>query len=122
FGGTTFGSFSGGTNGFTPLVITFNAGTSAAAIQALDQNITYFNGNDDPSVLARTVRFVVNDGSAQFAASLPATKSITVTAVNDPPVNTLPASPATNEDTALPISGISVFDVDAQAGSLLVTL
>src|SRR4029450_12358069 len=38
--------------------------------------------------------------------------AITVTAVNDGPVNTVPGAQTVNEDTALPIGGVSVNDVD----------
>ena len=45
---------------------------------------------------------------------------ITVNAVNDPPVNTVPGAQTVNEDTALPIAGVSVADVDG--ASLTTTL
>ncbi len=41
-----------------------------------------------------------------------ATLTVTVTPVNDPPVNTVPGAKTTPEDTPLPIGGISVADVD----------
>jgi hypothetical protein len=50
------------------------------------------------------------------------TININITALNDTPVNTLPASYTTNEDIAFKLSGLSVADVDAGAGSLSVTL
>ncbi len=42
------------------------------------------------------------------------TVAITVNPVNDPPVNTVPAAQSVNEDTPLPIAGVSVADVDSQ--------
>ena len=61
------------------------------------------------------------------AESATATVSITVTAVNDPPVNTVPASQATDQNTTLVFSAansnaISVADVDAGTDPLRVTL
>jgi large repetitive protein len=50
------------------------------------------------------------------------TSTITVNAVNDAPVNTLPASFATNEDTSVTLSGLSIADVDAASGTMSVTL
>ena len=47
------------------------------------------------------------------------TVAITVTAVNDAPVNTVPGAQTVNEDTALSIAGVSVPDVD---GNLATTL
>ena len=40
------------------------------------------------------------------------TVAITVTPVNDAPVNTVPGAQVVNEDTALALGGISVTDVD----------
>src|SRR5207249_7013188 len=53
--------------------------------------------------------------------------AITVNAVNDAPVNSVPAAQSTNEDTALVLSSgngnlISISDVDGGAGSEQVTL
>jgi hypothetical protein len=50
------------------------------------------------------------------------TININITAVNDAPVSALPASYTTNEDTAFKLSGLSVADVDAGAGTITVTL
>lgn len=43
-------------------------------------------------------------------------------AANQPPVNTMPASFTTNEDTPLSLAGLSIADPDAAAGSMSVTL
>ena len=40
------------------------------------------------------------------------TVAITVNPVNDAPVNTVPGAQSVNEDTALPIGGVTVDDVD----------
>jgi VCBS repeat-containing protein len=48
------------------------------------------------------------------------TVNVSVAAVNDPPVNVVPASQTTNEDTALVITGVTVSDADG--GSLTTTL
>ena len=48
------------------------------------------------------------------------TIAITVNAVNDAPVNTVPGAQSVAEDTALPIAGVSVADVDSS--SLTTTL
>ncbi|WP_213957339.1 Ig-like domain-containing protein [Variovorax sp. dw_954] len=51
------------------------------------------------------------------------TATIQVVGVNDPPVNTLPATGwTTSEDTAIALSGLSVADVDAAAGLITVQL
>ena len=50
------------------------------------------------------------------------TRTITITAVNDAPVNTLPVAQTTNEDTSKAITGLSITDVHAGAASMTVTL
>ena len=87
--------------------------------QAVLQTITYDNASQNPDTTARTSEFVVNDGTDDSAV---ATTTLTVNAVNDAPINTVPGAQAVDEDTDLPISGISVADVDAGSGQLTVTL
>ncbi|NJN75742.1 MAG: hypothetical protein HC796_05425, partial [Synechococcaceae cyanobacterium RL_1_2] len=48
--------------------------------------------------------------------------AITVNPINDGPVNTVPSTYSTNEDTPLVLTGISVVDVDANPNSLLINL
>ncbi|HLL90813.1 MAG TPA: putative Ig domain-containing protein, partial [Tepidisphaeraceae bacterium] len=83
YGGIVIGTWTGGTNGSTPLVVTFNANADAAAAQALLRNFTFSNVSDTPSTATRTVRFTVTDGDG--GTSNQATKNITVTATNDAP-------------------------------------
>ena len=81
--------------------------------------ITFENTSAAPDTTQRvlTVAFT-ND--ANYAAS--ATSRIDVTAVNDPPTNTLPASFTTGEDVPLQLAGLAVSDPDSGAGALTVTL
>ena len=84
YGGTTIGTFTGGTDGVSPLVITFNSSANVAAVQALMRNITYENGSDDPSTTPRIVRFVLTDGEG--GTSNVQTANINVIAEDDPSV------------------------------------
>lgn len=87
FGGTTIGTFTGG-SGTTPLVVTLNTSATPTAVESLVRNITFSNVSDNPATATRTVRFVVSDG---ISSSTAVTKSLTLTAVNDEPtLNTLP--------------------------------
>ena len=90
-----------------PSWLTFNAATRTFSGTPPQD----FNGTLDLKVTA-------SDGSA----SANDTFTLTITAVNDAPVNTLPASYTTNEDTSVKLSGLSVTDVDAGAGNITVTL
>ena len=55
---------------------------------------------------------VVNDG---INDSQPAISLVTVVAVNDAPINTVPGAQTVAEDTILPIAGVSVADIDSSA-------
>jgi hypothetical protein len=120
-GGIAVGTFAGGTDGSTPLVLTFTGAPDPAAVQELVRNVTYQNVSDNPVAGLRTIEFRVDDGN--LGVSTPATRTVTLTAINDPPVNTLPAGPlSTLEDTSLPITGVSIADPDAGANPVRVTL
>jgi uncharacterized protein YjiK len=66
-----------------------------------------FNGSDG-------FTYTVSDGKGRSAT---ATVVITVNAVNDAPVLTVPGAHVTPEDVAVNIAGISVADVDANEGT-----
>src|SRR5206468_4096931 len=83
YGGVVIGTWSGGTDGSTPLVVTFNASSTPAAAQALARNITYQNVSQSPETAPRTVRFILADGAG--GTSSPASTTVNVTAVNDVP-------------------------------------
>ena len=55
-----------------------------------------------------TITYTVSDGASAVTSTL----IITVNSVNDAPVNTVPGTQTTNEDTDLTITGISATDVD----------
>ena len=84
------------------------AGTAAQINTAL-AGLAYtgnlnFNGAD-------TLTVATNDGTATDTDTI----AITVNAVNDAPVNTVPAAQTVAEDTTLPIAGVSVADIDSSA-------
>jgi len=108
--GTVIGSFSGGSDGLTPLSITFNSSADATAVQELLRHITYRNVSDDPATGSRTLRVIMDDGDG--STSTPVTKIINVAAVNDAPVVSNVATSAT-EDGAPVAGSFSVTDPDA---------
>src|SRR5436309_2346751 len=94
---------------------------TAADINAALEGLTFtpsadFNG-------AASLQLTTTDGGALSDTD---TVNITVTAVNDAPVNTVPAAPqSTSEDTALVFSsgnGNAISVSDVEGGSLQVTL
>ncbi|MFO0426818.1 MAG: metallophosphoesterase [Planctomyces sp.] len=120
FGGTTIGT----ATGTASMVVSLNSNATTAAVQALIRNITFATLSENPSTLTRTVLAVLTDGDG--GTSLPVTKTITVTPVNDAPViagfgGTVPAT--VNGTPVFVASGAAVTDVDHlnfSAGALLV--
>lgn len=58
----------------------------------------------------------------QHGASSTSTLTITLAGTNDAPVNSIPGTVTTNEDTAKVITGLSISDVDAGSNTLSVSL
>jgi len=130
--GVTVGSY---TQAGGLLTITFNASATAARADGVMQGLAYANSSDNPPASV-TLAYTLNDQNANIngggvagsgqdqgnGGALIASGSITVniTPVNDAPVNTVPGSQSTPEDTSLAITGLSVADVDS--ASLTTTL
>ena len=117
--GTISGSFDAGMG-----KLTLTGSDTVANYQAALRSVKYNNTSDSPSTSPRTVSWIVNDGSLP---SNTATSTINVTAVNDPPVNTVPGPQGTNQNTPLTFSSgngnqISVADVDAGSNTVQVSL
>ena len=70
-----------------------------------------FNGAD-------TLTVATSDGTAIDTDTI----AITVNAVNDAPVNTVPGAQSVAEDTILPIAGVSVADIDSSALTTTLTV
>jgi Domain of unknown function (DUF4347)/SdrD B-like domain/Bacterial Ig domain len=86
--------------------------------------VTYDDSSDTPNTGNRTISFVANDGTSNSTA---ATKTVGVTAVNDPPVDHVPGAQTVNEDTALVFNSgnsnpITITDPDVGGGNETVTL
>ena len=95
-------------------ILTLSGVASVADYQAALRAVTYVNTSDDPSTLARTVTFVVNDGSAD---SNLAGRTINVVSVNDAPVITSggggPAAGINVNENATAVTTLTATDVDA---------
>ncbi len=72
------------------------------------QGTLNYNGPD-------TLTVTSTDGNAVTDVD---TVALTVTPVNDPPVNTVPGAQTVTEDTALSLGGISVTDVDGNLATV----
>ncbi|MFH1741477.1 MAG: Ig-like domain-containing protein, partial [bacterium] len=109
------GTVAGGSDGSTPLVITFNsANATPAAAQALIRRVTFDNVSGSPGLQDRTVRFALDDGDG--SPGNPETKTILFN-----------QAPTANDDTATtseesPVT-ISVLanDTDPESDPLTIT-
>ncbi|WP_259732362.1 DUF4347 domain-containing protein, partial [Synechocystis sp. CS-94] len=121
---TTFGNISAIYDSSTGVLTLTSAGSTAtlAQWQSALRAVTYSNNSEAPSTSARTISYQINDGQNNNNLSNIITSTVNVTAVNDAPVNTLPATFSVNEDTNLTLTGLSISDVDAGTGDVTVTL
>jgi len=106
-------------------VMTLSGEATVAEYQSALRSVSYRNSSDHPSITPRTITFTVTDGDDK--TSLPATKTVTLTAVNDAPVIDAPGDQAVNEDADLVFSSINgnaivISDVDAGITAIKVTL
>ena len=106
-GGIMASSYDPGTG-----ILTLSDVASFADYETALEAIRFSAAGDNPVAGNRIIQVVVNDG---IDDSQPATSLVTVVAVNDPPINTVPAAQTVAEDTTLPIAGVSVADSDSSA-------
>ena len=83
----------------------------AVQFGSTSENPTNFGANP-----TRTLGWGLFDG--EDYSSPAQTTQITITALNDAPINTVPGAQTVAEDTILPIAGVSVADIDSSALSI----
>jgi autotransporter-associated beta strand protein/VCBS repeat-containing protein len=111
YGGTPIGTASGGDAG-NDLTVTFNANANAAAVDALIENLAYFNSSNSPTA-SRTLDMTVTDASFASTGAVPIT--VNVTPENELPVLDNVATDAAYTEQAAAItlsSGLVVSDID----------
>jgi VCBS repeat-containing protein len=102
--------------------LTLSGSDTLANYQQVIRSIKFYTISDTPLTAMRYIDFYLNDGSGNGPNH---TNFVNVTANNDAPVITRPATATTNEDTPFTFSGgnvISIADPDAGSGSISVTL
>ena len=114
----TQGTISGTWNATTGELVLTGIATKAQYETAL-RSVTYENTSDDPSALTRAVSFTVSDGDSESNTQ---TRDINITAVNDAPATTVPATVTVAEETSTTLTGVSVADVDAVDGDITTRL
>jgi Ca2+-binding RTX toxin-like protein len=81
-GGVLVGTFTGGTSGTAPLVVTFNANSNSAAAAAIIKAVAFTNVSETPSTVERVLSLTLTDGDG--AAGIPIPIRVSVTSVDDP--------------------------------------
>ncbi len=108
----------------TSITASYDSGTGVLTLSGTDtvvnyeqvlRTVMYDNTSDSPTTTTRVIQFQANDGT--YSGNI-ATTNLTVTAVNDAPVNTVPGAQTVAEDSSLAISGISVTDVDGNLSTV----
>ena len=99
--------------------LTLSGSATLAQYEAAVQSVTYINTSNDPSDAMRTVSFTVSDGDSESNTQ---TRDINITAVNDAPATTVPATVTVAEETSTTLTGVSVADVDAVDGDITTRL
>ena len=129
FGGNVIGTIHAGTAlGSALVTIDFTSMATPAVVNALTTAFAYQNASETPAANTRTVTFTFNDGGNTGGGSQTdvETQTVVVTAVNDAPVNTVPAGTAeVGTSGTFTFNGadtISITDVDGGGGNQQVTL
>ena len=98
--------------------LTLSGSASVADYKAALALIAFENPGDAPDPQDRLIQVTVNDGTETTSAFT----LVQIITVNDAPVNTVPGAQSVNEDTALPIAGVSVADADSPALTTTLTV
>lgn len=115
----------GGT-GTTPLTLAWNAAATPDSAEAVLKAVCYRNVSDDPSTAVRIIQVQTSDGDG--GTSFPVTVTVTVAAVNDPPVLSLLAHAGDYIENAPPLildAAAEIADPDSAtfaSGTLTVTV
>jgi len=85
------------------------------------ESVTYSNADENPSTLARTVSWQVNDGSANSNIAI---STINLVAVNDAPVAVADSYTVAEDGTLIVAAGVGVLanDTDAESSTLTALL
>jgi hypothetical protein len=126
YNGTLIATFTGGDHD-TPLVVTFNASATAAAVQGVVRAVAAYHDGDAPSASVRTLTYTLTDGDG---GSDSATATVTISPDNDAPDLTAPTAATigyTEGANAIKLmQGVTLSDLDLPAnfagGSLTVSV
>jgi uncharacterized delta-60 repeat protein len=113
--GVTIGTVTQNSGGV--LLLSFGADATEAHVDEAMRDITYANSSDNP-VASVLIDWSFSDGNAGAqgsggALAAAGSTTVSITAVNDAPVNTVPAAFSTPDNIDHAIAGLSVSDPDS---------
>ncbi|MBV8516272.1 MAG: tandem-95 repeat protein [Acidobacteria bacterium] len=105
----------GATASYVAPTLTISGTATLAQYQTMLRAVTYNNSSNTPSTTNRSISFQVNDGAGVNNLSNVASKTVSITPTNDPPVLTVSGSLSYTENQAPAALGVtaSVTDVDS---------
>jgi len=108
-----FTNQSGITGSFLNGTLTLSGAATVAEYEAAIHSVTYVNSSDNPSALIKTIEITVNDGDTD---SNPVSRDISVTPVNDAPVESgiepVALSYTENAGPLVISNALTLFDID----------
>ena len=117
-GAVTIGSFTGGNGDTNPFVVTFNANSNPASVQAVARQVAFRTISDNPSSDQRTIDVFVTDGDSGTSATY--SRTMDVIPENDTPIVSIPANPADYTEQAPPLTlapALLLTDPDGSDGT-----
>lgn len=124
YGGVVIGTWSGGSTGSVPLIVSFNASATPDIAQVLARNITYENLSDTPSALTRTISAHLQDGDGSTSATV--SGQLTISVANDAPVISSDGGGVTASvsvaETDVTVTTVTASDADLPADTLSYSL
>ena len=106
-------------------VLSISGTASTADYQSILDGIVYNDSSDDPNTADRTVNVVATNSASETSTT--SSVDISITRVNDAPVNHVPGTQVFNEDTPRVFNSangnlITITDPDVESGNETVTL
>ena len=97
----------------------YQSALDAVGFRSTGDNPTNYGYND-----TRTITWTVSDGAQDvpFGGQNTGTTTLSITAVNDGPINNLPAAPSIDEDVQTAITGITFTDPDVDPANQDITV
>ena len=111
-GGVVVGTFTGGTSGAAPLLVTFNNVATAGVVETVLRAVRYRSVSEHPVPSTRGLRYVLTDGDGGTSAAV--NQTVEMTPVNDVPVlGAIAATLSYTENAVLAVAAAgTVADVD----------